>query len=257
MTDSDSHLIRVWDGRAGTITRVSGTGVARSTAATAARNIGRQSQLSIRRRSRCVRDRVCGGYVQPPHPGSTAASAKDNMMLKKKQAYTVAVLGATRAVGKKVSRFWKNAIFRSRRCSSFVKAVSGEVLTCQGKGSTRWKNLTEGVILCRRRHDVVFISATDAISREYKGARLGAAGVVVIDDSAVFGWIQMSRSWCRVRQCCSVAVHDARDCKLFELYGDAAAGDGAETRFAMWRGSNASSSPPFRRCPALWISRHG
>ena len=33
--------------------------------------------------------------------------------------------------------------------------------------------------------DIVFISATDAISREY-GARLGAAGVVVIDDSAVF-----------------------------------------------------------------------
>ena len=55
-------------------------------------------------------------------------------------------------------------------------------MSCQGK---EWKveELTEessfvGV-------DIALFSATDAISREY-GQRLGAAGVVVIDDSGVF-----------------------------------------------------------------------
>lgn len=55
-------------------------------------------------------------------------------------------------------------------------------MSCQGK-SYRVEELTErssfnGV-------DLAFVSATDAISRDY-GAKLGAAGVVVIDDSAVF-----------------------------------------------------------------------
>jgi aspartate-semialdehyde dehydrogenase len=55
-------------------------------------------------------------------------------------------------------------------------------LSCQGK---EWKveELTPESSFADV--DLALISATDAISREY-GQRLGAAGVVVIDDSAVF-----------------------------------------------------------------------
>ncbi|MEK7300601.1 MAG: aspartate-semialdehyde dehydrogenase, partial [Nitrospirota bacterium] len=57
-----------------------------------------------------------------------------------------------------------------------------EVMTCQGKEWTV-EELTESSSFAGV--DFAFISATDAISKEY-GPRLGAAGVVVIDDSGVF-----------------------------------------------------------------------
>ena len=55
-------------------------------------------------------------------------------------------------------------------------------MTCQGKEWTV-EELTESSSFAGV--DFAFISATDAISKEY-GPRLGAAGVVVIDDSGVF-----------------------------------------------------------------------
>jgi len=104
-------------------------------------------------------------------------------MLKKKSAYTVAILGATGAVGKESLEILEERNFPLAALRLFAsKRSAGEVMTCQGK---EWmvEELTEsssfdGV-------DFAFISATDAISKEY-GPRLGAAGVVVIDDSGVF-----------------------------------------------------------------------
>ena len=93
-------------------------------------------------------------------------------MLKKKQAYTVAVLGRPERLGKKVLRFWKNAISDRDAAALSSKRSAGEVLTCQGK-EYKVEELTEASSFAGV--DIVFISATDAISREY-GARLGAAG---------------------------------------------------------------------------------
>jgi aspartate-semialdehyde dehydrogenase len=55
-------------------------------------------------------------------------------------------------------------------------------MTCQGK-EWRVEELTESSSF--EGVDLTFISATDAISKDY-GQRLGAAGIAVIDDSAVF-----------------------------------------------------------------------
>jgi aspartate-semialdehyde dehydrogenase len=104
-------------------------------------------------------------------------------MIKKKPGYTVAVLGATGAVGKETLEILEERKFPLMNLRLFAsKRSAGEVMTCQDK---EWivEELTEsssfdGV-------DFAFISATDAISREY-GQRLGAAGIAVIDDSAVF-----------------------------------------------------------------------
>ncbi|GKS66410.1 aspartate-semialdehyde dehydrogenase [Nitrospira sp.] len=104
-------------------------------------------------------------------------------MIKNKPGYTVAILGATGAVGKETLDILEERKFPLTGLRLFAsKRSAGEVMTCQGK---EWKveELTdsssfEGV-------DVAFISATDAISREY-GQRLGSAGIAVIDDSAVF-----------------------------------------------------------------------
>ena len=104
-------------------------------------------------------------------------------MLKKKKAYTVAIIGATGAVGKESLEILEERKFPIESLRLFAsKRSAGESLSCQGK-SYRVEELTErssfnGV-------DLAFVSATDAISRDY-GAKLGAAGVVVIDDSAVF-----------------------------------------------------------------------
>lgn len=104
-------------------------------------------------------------------------------MLKKKKAYTVAVLGATGAVGKESLEILEERKFPIEGLRLFAsKRSAGEVLTCQEK-EYKVEELTEsssfdGV-------DIAFISATDAISREY-GVRLGAAGIAVIDDSGVF-----------------------------------------------------------------------
>ncbi len=104
-------------------------------------------------------------------------------MLKSKSAYTVAVIGATGAVGKESLEILEERKFPLASLRLFASSRSaGEVLSCQGK---EWKveelvpsSSFTGV-------DIAFISATDAVSREY-GARLGAEGVLVIDDSAVF-----------------------------------------------------------------------
>jgi aspartate-semialdehyde dehydrogenase len=104
-------------------------------------------------------------------------------MLKKKPSYIMAILGATGAVGKETLEILEERKFPIGGLRLFAsKRSAGEVISCQGR---EWvvEELTpassfDGV-------DLALISATDAISREY-GRRLGAAGVVVIDDSGVF-----------------------------------------------------------------------
>ncbi len=104
-------------------------------------------------------------------------------MLKKKSAYTVAILGATGAVGKESLEILEERSFPLAGLRLFAsKRSAGEVLTCQGKEWTV-EELTESSSFAGV--DFAFISATDTISKEY-GPRLGAAGVVVIDDSGVF-----------------------------------------------------------------------
>jgi aspartate-semialdehyde dehydrogenase len=104
-------------------------------------------------------------------------------MLKKKQGYTVAILGATGAVGQETLEILEERKFPLTSLRLFAsKRSAGEVMVCQGKEWTV-EELTDsssfdGV-------DLAFISATDAISKDY-GQRLGAAGIAVIDDSGVF-----------------------------------------------------------------------
>ncbi|CUS38551.1 aspartate-semialdehyde dehydrogenase [Candidatus Nitrospira nitrificans] len=104
-------------------------------------------------------------------------------MMKKKSGYTVAVLGATGAVGQETLEILEERKFPLAGLRLFAsKRSAGEVMTCQDK---EWiiEELTESSSFAGV--DLAFISATDAISKEY-GQRLGAAGIVVIDDSAVF-----------------------------------------------------------------------
>jgi len=104
-------------------------------------------------------------------------------MLKKKSGYVVAILGATGAVGKETLEILEERKFPLTSLRLFAsKRSAGEVMPCQGK---EWKveELTPESSFAGV--DFAFISATDTISREY-GQRLGAAGVVVIDDSGVF-----------------------------------------------------------------------
>jgi len=104
-------------------------------------------------------------------------------MLKKKSAYTVAILGATGAVGKETLEILEERKFPLASLRLFAsKRSAGEVMACQGKEWTVEELLPSSSFAGV---DFAFISATDAISKEY-GPRLGAAGVVVIDDSAVF-----------------------------------------------------------------------
>ena len=104
-------------------------------------------------------------------------------MLKKKHGYTVAILGATGAVGQETLEILEERQFPLASLRLFASKRSvGEIMACQGKEWTV-EELTDsssfdGV-------DLAFISATDAISKDY-GQRLGAAGIAVIDDSAVF-----------------------------------------------------------------------
>ena len=104
-------------------------------------------------------------------------------MLKRKPGYTVAILGATCAVGQETLDILEERKFPLTSLRLFAsKRSAGEIMACQGREWTV-EELTEsssfdGV-------DLVFISATDAISKDY-GQRLGAAGIAVIDDSAVF-----------------------------------------------------------------------
>lgn len=104
-------------------------------------------------------------------------------MLKKKSAYTVAILGATGAVGKESLEILEERNFPLAALRLFAsKRSAGEVMTCQGKEWTV-EELSDSSSFTGV--DFAFISATDTISKEY-GPRLGAAGVVVIDDSGVF-----------------------------------------------------------------------
>jgi len=104
-------------------------------------------------------------------------------MIKKKSGYTVAILGATGAVGRETLEILEERKFPMTDLRLFASNRSaGEVMTCLGREYTvevlTDSSSFDGV-------DVAFIFATDAISREY-GHRLGAAGIAVIDDSAVF-----------------------------------------------------------------------
>src|SRR5580765_7418524 len=104
-------------------------------------------------------------------------------MLKKKAGYVVAIIGATGAVGKESLEILEERKFPLTSLRLFAsKRSAGGVMTCQGKEWTV-EELTPMTSFAGV--DIAFISATDAISKEY-GPRLGAAGVVVIDDSGVF-----------------------------------------------------------------------
>jgi len=95
----------------------------------------------------------------------------------------VAILGATGAVGKETLEILEERKFPLTGIRLFAsKRTAGEVMACQGR---EWKveELTESSSFVGV--DLAFISATDAISKDY-GQRLGAAGIAVIDDSAVF-----------------------------------------------------------------------
>jgi aspartate-semialdehyde dehydrogenase len=104
-------------------------------------------------------------------------------MIKKKPGYTVAILGATGAVGKETLEILEERKFPLTGLRLFAsKRSAGELMTCQGAEWTV-EELTESSSF--EGVDLTFISATDAISKDY-GQRLGAAGIAVIDDSAVF-----------------------------------------------------------------------
>jgi aspartate-semialdehyde dehydrogenase len=104
-------------------------------------------------------------------------------MLNKKSGYVVAILGATGAVGKETLEILEERKFPLVSLRLFAsKRSAGGVLSCQGRD---WKVEELAPESSFSGVDFALISATDAISREY-GQRLGAAGVVVIDDSAVF-----------------------------------------------------------------------
>ena len=104
-------------------------------------------------------------------------------MMKRKPGYMVAILGATGAVGQETLEILEERKFPLTGLRLFAsKRSAGEVMTCQDKEWTV-EELTESSSF--EGVDLAFISATDAISKDY-GQRLGAAGIVVIDDSAVF-----------------------------------------------------------------------
>ncbi len=104
-------------------------------------------------------------------------------VVKKKATYTVAVIGATGAVGRESLDILEERRFPLETLRLFAsKRSAGESLSCQGREWTIEELTPRGPF---QGIDFAFISATDAVSREY-GPRLGEAGVVVIDDSAVF-----------------------------------------------------------------------
>jgi aspartate-semialdehyde dehydrogenase len=104
-------------------------------------------------------------------------------MITKKLKYTVAVIGATGAVGKESLEILEERKFPLESLRLFAsKRSAGESLSCQGRNWTV-EELTPASDFAGV--DFAFISATDTISREW-APRLGAAGVMVIDDSAVF-----------------------------------------------------------------------
>ena len=104
-------------------------------------------------------------------------------MLKKKSTYVMAILGATGAVGKETLEILEERKFPLESLRLFAsKRSAGGTMSCQGKEWTIEELTSESSFAGV---DFALISATDAISRDY-GRKLGAAGVVVIDDSGVF-----------------------------------------------------------------------
>lgn len=95
----------------------------------------------------------------------------------------VAVIGATGAVGKESLEILEERKFPLAHLRLFASRRSaGQTLNCQGRDWTVEELKPDGPF---DDIDIAFISATDAVSREY-APRLGAAGIKVIDDSAVF-----------------------------------------------------------------------
>jgi aspartate-semialdehyde dehydrogenase len=104
-------------------------------------------------------------------------------MLKKKSKYVMAILGATGAVGKETLEILEERKFPLESLRLFAsKRSAGGTMSCQGREWTIEELTPESSFAGV---DFALISATDAISRDY-GQKLGAAGVVVIDDSGVF-----------------------------------------------------------------------
>ena len=124
-------------------------------------------------------------------------------MIKQKPGYMVAILGATGAVGKETLEILEERKFPLAGLRLFAsKRSAGGVMTCQDK---EWEveELTESSSF--EGVDLAFISATDAISKDY-GQRLGAAGIAVIDDSAVFRMDDQVPWWFR-GECCRLTRH--------------------------------------------------
>lgn len=89
-------------------------------------------------------------------------------MLKKKQAYTVAVLGATGAVGKESLELSEERNFPDRHVAAlFVETFGRRGAHVSGQ-EYQVEELTEASSFAGV--DIAFISATDAISRDYGGA---------------------------------------------------------------------------------------
>jgi aspartate-semialdehyde dehydrogenase len=106
-----------------------------------------------------------------------------SVKLLKKQAYTVAVIGATGVVGKESLEILEERKFPLAGLRLFAsKRSAGQSLACQGREWRVEELMPDGPFAGI---DLAFISATDAISREY-APRLADAGAIVIDDSAVF-----------------------------------------------------------------------
>lgn len=104
-------------------------------------------------------------------------------MLRRKSKYVMAVLGATGAVGKETLEILEERKFPLDALRLFAsKRSAGGRLSCQGREWTVEELTAESSF---DDVDIALISATDEISREY-GRRLGEAGVLIIDDSAVF-----------------------------------------------------------------------
>ena len=104
-------------------------------------------------------------------------------MLKKKDRYVVAIIGATGVVGKESLAILDERNFPLGELRLFAsKRSAGERLSCQNQDWTVEELTPEGPF---DGIDFAFISASEEVSREY-APRLAQAGAIVIDDSAVF-----------------------------------------------------------------------
>ncbi len=113
----------------------------------------------------------------------TTIKAERRPALKKKVAYSIAIIGATGAVGKETLEIMEERSFPVEELRLYAsKRSAGERLSC-GKVSGVVRELEDGVDLSGV--DIAFVSATDEISREWC-PKIAAAGGIAVDDSAVF-----------------------------------------------------------------------